>query len=105
MNSAPQPPPESFVGEDVTVHRPLASWEFSEWGAWKSMPPYENRFLEEQYLNGVETCGMNITWTENYEWNFPELRQQRKHFFDGAWHVVKQRRIRRILVLVAPRED
>ena len=54
---------------------------------------------------GVETCGMNIGCTdglEKYEWVFPELRQLRNHFYDGAWRVVKARSIRRIVVLDAP---
>ena len=54
---------------------------------------------------GVETCGKFIDRTDGeamYQWRFPELRQLRKHFQDGALCVVKARSIRRIVVLDAP---
>ena len=87
------------VAERARCH---AQWEFYERGGWKPILPYLNDFLEEQYLLSVDTCATNIDMDIVLEWNFPSLRQQCKHFYDDAWHVVEARAIRCIYVLAGP---
>ena len=77
-------------------------WECYEGGAWRQYPEFENKFLEEQILSGVETC-VEIRGDARNEWNFPDLTHTRKERRDdGQWVTVKTRSIRRVIVLAAP---
>ena len=127
--TAPSPSPctlyfiSSFALQ-LPLHLHANHWEYYENGGWKECSELISNFLEDQVLEGHDTCSMTIPDTAGdlyqvpidvkYDWNFKDLTQTLSRRVASAsplspgsgsdcqWVRYGTRSIRRVVVLAQP---